>query len=121
MANPTNIPISQNPTSTYFNNLNNPGTQPTVSESVYDAVSAFFEGRCSNAAAGLTLTAAFLTSCIVQSLDPMQQLDIFKKTPSQAIDLYLSLFLNNTRFGTSYLGVNTNVQTNQYVARTILP
>lgn len=122
MANPTNIPVSQNPTATYFNNLNSPGTQATVSESVYDAVSGFFEGRCgNNAQAGLTLTAAFLTSCQVQSLDPMQQLDVFKKTPSQAIDLYLSLFLNNTRYGTSFLGVNTNQVTNKYIARAILP
>jgi hypothetical protein len=121
MTFPTNIPVSQSSTATYFNNLNSPGTQATVSESVYDAVSAFFENRCNNLQAGLTLTAAFLQSCITQSLDPMQQLDLFKKTPTTQIDIYLALFLNNTRYGTSYLGVNTNTQTNKFIGRTILP
>lgn len=121
MAYPTNIPVTQSQTSTFFNNLNTPGSQPTVSEPVYDAVSAFFESRSDNASAGLALTSAFLQSCAVQSLDPMQQLDVFKKASDQSIDLYLALFLNNTRYPTSFLGVNTNQTTNQYIARSILP
>lgn len=119
---PTNLPVTQTQTTSYFTNLNTPGTQPTVSDSVYDAISAFFESRCNNnASAGLQLTSAFLQSCVSQNLDPMQQLDLFRKAPSQNVDLYLALFLNNTRYPTSYLGVNTNTTTNQYIARTILP
>lgn len=121
MPNPTNLPVQQNNTSTYFDNLNSPGTQATVSDGEYDAVLSFFQGRASSVEAAASLASAFLQACVVQDANPLTQLDLFRTMSTQNIDVYLAMFFNNTRYGTSLLGVNANQTVNQYIARTILP
>lgn len=121
MTTPTNLPVVQNPTQTYFQNFNSPGTQPTVSDGEYDAVLSFFEYRAATEDAAKNMAASFLQACLLQSLNPLQQLDIFKKLSQDKIDIYLAMFFNNTRYGTSLLGVNANRTVNSYVQRAILP
>jgi hypothetical protein len=121
MPNPTNLPVTQNPTQSYFDNLNSPGTQPTVSDGEYEAVLSFFEYRAATIDAAKSLASAFLQACVVQSLNPLTQLDIFKKLSQDKIDLYLAMFFNNTRYGTSLLGVNAKNTVNSYIQRAILP
>jgi hypothetical protein len=120
MTNPTNLPVQQNSTQTYFDNLNSPGTQPTVSDGEYDAVLSFFEERATTPEAAKQLAAAFLQACISQNILPIMQLDYFKKLSDSNVDIYLAMFFNNSRYGTSLLGVNANQTVNSYIQRTIL-
>jgi hypothetical protein len=121
MPNPTNIPVQQNNTQSFFDSLNSPGTQPTVSDGEYDAVLSFFEERTNNVEAAQSLASAFLQACITQNVLPVTQLDYFKKLSQPNVDIYLAMFFNNTRYGTSLLGVNANQTVNPYILRTILP
>lgn len=121
MTTPTNIPVQQNSTQTFFDNFNSPGTQPTVSDGVYDAVLSFFEERAATVDAAKALAASFLQACVVQNVLPITQLDQFKNLSSTNVDIYLAMFFNNTRYGTSLLGVNSKQTVNSYIQRTILP
>lgn len=108
-----------NSTTDYFNNFNVAPT--TVSQNVDDAVIAYFEQVTGNTESARALASAVIMTSVSQGLDPMETLDEFAKMEKGQLESYLVMFLNLSRVGTSYLGINNSPAVNKYVARTILP
>lgn len=106
-------------TNSFFNNINLPPI--TVSQNVNDAVVAYFEMIADNKDSARALAAAVILTSVSQGIDPMQTLDEFTKLERGRLNDYLTMFLNLSRIGTSFLGVNNRPTTSKYVARNILP
>ena len=104
----------------YFNNY---FVAPnTITSNQNDAVTAYFQ-QVTN---GNKQSAAILASTVVytamaQGVDPMSIIQQFQALKPGEIDLYLAMFLNLNRVGTSYLGINNRPRTGKYVARMIRP
>ena len=116
------VNLSQNTTTQsgpYFNNYF--VTPTTVSSNQNDAITAFFQ----QATNGNTQSAAVLASTVIftalaQGIDPMSILQQFKSVPPGELNLYLAMFLNLNRVGTSLVGVNNVKTQNKYITRAIL-
>jgi hypothetical protein len=125
MSQPSNInpvDISINATTSagkYFNNFFiSPGN---VSSNQNDAVTAFFEQVTNgNKQSAAILASTIIYTAMAQGLDPMSILEQFKSLKGGELNLYLAMFLNLNRVGTSLVGINNQPVQNAYVTRTIL-
>jgi len=107
------------PATQYYNNYFTPPT--TVSSNQNDAVTAYFEqitGGNKQSAAVLASTIIFTS--LAQGLDPMSIVQQFQDLPPGEVNLYLAMFLNLNRVGTSLVGINNNPPQNKYITRAIL-
>jgi len=109
---------SQNNASKYFNNFY--ASSFNISADANAAILTFFQQYTGNADAGQNLAAAVVYTALAQKLNPMVILDEFQKLSKGELNNYLVAFLNITRSPTSILGTRHAVQTNPYVARTVL-
>lgn len=93
-----------------------------ISEESYDAILAEFE-KITNGSnlAAQSLAAAVVYTCRQQGIDPMETLKQFAQMAPGELNVYLALFLNTNRVGTSLLGVSNQPPLNKYVQRSILP
>ena len=116
------VNLSQNkttPANQYFNNY---FVAPnTVSSNQNDAVTAYFQ-RVTN---GNKQSAEILASTVIytsmaQGIDPMSIIQQFQSVAPGELNLYLAMFLNLNRVGTSLLGVNNQLKQNKYITRAIL-
>ena len=125
MSQPSNIStvdISVNaktPAGKYFNNFFiAPGN---VSSNQNAAVTAFFEQVTNgNKQSAAVLASTVIYTAMAQGLDPMSILEQFRSLNGGEINLYLAMFLNLNRVGTSLVGINNSPVQNKYVTRTIL-
>ena len=103
----------------YFNNFFiAPGN---VSSGQNDAVTAFFEQITGgNKESAAVLASTVIYTAMAQGLDPMSILEQFRSLKNGEINLYLAMFLNLNRVGTSLVGLNNQPVQNKYVTRTIL-
>jgi len=107
------------PATQYYNNYFTP--QTTVSSNQNDAVTAYFEqitGGNKQSAAVLASTIIFTS--LAQGLDPMSIIQQFQALEPGELNLYLAMFLNLNRIGTSLVGVNNSPVQNKYITRAIL-
>ena len=125
MSQPSNIStvdLSTNrttPAGKYFNNyFTSPGN---VSSSQNAAVTAFFETITNgNKESAAVLASTVTYTAMAQGIDPMSIVQQFQNLPKGEISLYLAMFLNLNRVGTSLVGLNNQPVQNKYVTRTIL-
>ena len=125
MSNPSNtssVNISVNkstPTEKYFNNyFITPGN---ISSNQNDAVVAFFEKQTGgNKQSAAILASTVIYTAMAQGIDPMSIVQQFQSLNPGEIDLYLAMFLNLNRVGTSLVGINNQPVQNKYVTRAIL-
>lgn len=119
--NQVNVANNSNTTAqTYFNNyfIN----QNTVSSNQNDAVVAYFQNQTNgNTEAAAVLASAVIYTAVAQGVDPMSIIQQFQSVPIGELNLYLAMFLNLNRVGTSLLGINTSPNVNKYISRAILP
>lgn len=118
-SNLTKIDDSTTTTTQFFNNYYSPTF--TVSQNIDDAIIAFFEQIADNRESAILLASAVIYTSAQQNVDPMsiiQQMATIKKSE---LSSYLVVFLNQSRVGTSYLGVNNRPKVGKYIKRTILP
>jgi len=125
MSQPSNIrtvDISVNkntPAGKYFNNyFISPGN---ISSNQNDAVTAFFETITNgNKESAAVLASTVTYTAMAQGIDPMSIVQQFQNLDKGQINLYLAMFLNLNRVGTSLVGLNNQPVQNKYVTRTIL-
>lgn len=106
-------------TTQFFNNYYSPTF--TVSQNIDDAIIGFFEQIADNRESAMLLASAVIYTSSQQNVDPMsiiQQMSTIKKSE---LSSYLVVFLNQSRVGTSYLGINNRPKVGKYIKRTILP
>lgn len=103
----------------YFNNFfMAPGN---ISSNQNDAVTAFFEQITNgNKQSAAVLSSTVIYTAMAQGLDPMSILEQFRALKGGELNLYLAMFLNLNRVGTSLVGINNQPVQNAYVTRTIL-
>lgn len=106
-------------TQSFFNNIAQPVI--AVSQNVDDAILAYFQQVSDTKESAQALASAVILTSVSQGIDPMETLQEFMKMSKDQLGSYLTLFLNLSRVGTSYLGINNNLSTSKYVSRTILP
>lgn len=106
-------------TENFFNNINLPPVN--VSQNVDDAVIAYFEKITENKQAAKNLAAAVILTSVSQGIDPMETIQEFMKMDNKALASYVTMFLNLSRVGTSYLGITNQPTIGKYVKRMILP
>lgn len=123
MTQQTNIgSIDANPfnsTENFFTNINLPPI--AVSQNVDDAVIAYFQQITDTKESARALAAAVIVTSVSQGIDPMETLQEFMKMDKNKLSSYITMFLNLSRVGTSYLGISNSPTTGKYVARMILP
>jgi hypothetical protein len=125
MSQPSNIStvdISVNkktPAGKYFNNyFISPGN---IGSNQNDAVTAFFETITNgNKESAAVLASTVTYTAMAQGVDPMSIVQQFQNLDKGEINLYLAMFLNLNRVGTSLVGLNNQPVQNKYVTRTIL-
>jgi hypothetical protein len=119
----SSVNLAQNdntPQGKFFNNyFVKPGT---ITSNQDDAVVAYFQ----QATGGNKQSAAILASTVVytamaQGVDPMSIVQQFQALKPGELNLYLAMFLNLNRVGTSIVGVNNQKVENKYITRAILP
>lgn len=113
------VSAASDSTQAYFNNLSLPPI--TVSQNVDDAILGYFQQVSDNKESARALASAVIMTSVSQGIDPMETLQEFMKMNKGQLSSYLTMFLNLSRVGTSQLGINNNLSTSKYVARTILP
>ena len=125
MSNASNIDLvdlSQNKKTSSGNYFNNYFVAPnTITTNQNDAVTAFFEKQTNgNKQSAAVLASTVIYTAMAQGLDPMSIVQQFQQLNPGEINLYLAMFLNLNRVGTSLVGVNNKTTINKYVTRTIL-
>lgn len=125
MSQPSNIStvdigVNKNtPAGKYFNNFFMP--PGNVSSNQNDAITAFFEQVTNgNKQSAAVLASTVIYTAMAQGLDPMSILQQFQSLKGGELNLYLAMFLNLNRVGTSLVGINNQPVQNAYVTRTIL-
>lgn len=118
--NKVNIGVNNTtPVNTYFNNYFI--TPNTISSDQNSAVTAFFESITGgNKQSAAVLASTVIYTAMAQGIDPMSIVQQFQEVPKGQLTLYLAMFLNLNRVGTSLVGVNNNPPQNKYVTRAIL-
>ena len=103
----------------YFNNYFN--ATGVISSDQNAAVTAFFETITDgNKESAAVLASTVVYTAMAQGIDPMSIVQQFQALPKGEINLYLAMFLNLNRVGTSLVGLNNQPVQNKYVTRTIL-
>jgi hypothetical protein len=110
---------NESSTEVFFNNFFTKNIN--ISPNADSAIVAYFLTIADNVEAAQALAASVIYTSLSQDVDPMLTLDQFRKMDSGELNLYLALFLNLNRVGSSLLGVSNRVTTNKYVSRTIIP
>jgi hypothetical protein len=103
----------------YFNNFFiSPGV---VGSGQNDAVIAFFQSQTNgNKKSAEVLASSVIYTAMAQGIDPMSIVQQFQDLNPGELNLYLAMFLNLNRVGTSLVGLNNQPVQNKYVTRTIL-
>lgn len=114
-----NLNTATGSTTDYFNNISQ--LSPHTAQNVDDAIIAYFEQIAENATAARALAAAVIMTAKTQGVDPMETLAEFTKLKSSDLNAYTTMFLNMSRKGTSYLGINNNPNPPKYVMHMIRP
>lgn len=102
----------------YYNNY--VPTSIDISSAVDTSIVSAFERITGDKDSAKSLASAVIYTSKEQGLDPMVTLDEFLKLTPGQLDAYLCAFLNQSRVGTSYLGIRTSPATNKYVTRSII-
>lgn len=103
----------------YFNNYFVNST--TVSSNQSDAIVAYFQRVTDgNLQSATILASTVIYTALAQGIDPMSILQQFQALPAGELNLYLAMFLNLNRVGTSLVGVNNQSNQNKYITRSIL-
>jgi hypothetical protein len=109
-----------NSTSTgYFNNFNLPSIN--VSNNINDALIGYFEQITESKESARALAGAVILTAINQGVDPMETLTEFTKLGPDQLTSYTAMFLNLSRKGTSYLGINNSPTSPKYITHMIRP
>ena len=106
-------------TTDYFNNVGLPAVH--TSQNIDDAIVGYFEQIAENETAARAMAGAVIMTARSQGVDPMATLAEFSKLKSSDLNAYTTMFLNLSRKGTSYLGINNSPDMPKYVKRMILP
>ena len=121
-SNLTSVNLATNATSsaqTYFNNYYNGKLNITSNQN--DAVIAYFQKVTNgNTQSAQILASTVIYTAISQGLDPMSIVQQFQAVPQGELSLYLAMFLNLNRVGTSLVGINNQPVVNKYITRAIL-
>lgn len=125
MSNAVNIGsvnLSQNKNTSADKYFNNYFVAPsTVTSDINDAVVAYFEKVTNgNKQSAATLASNVIYTALAQGLDPMSVIQQFQALKPGELNLYLAMFLNLNRIGTSLIGINNQPTQNKYIIRSIL-
>lgn len=119
MAISSNLPESNfESTPNYFKNYF--VKQGIVSDNQYEALIGILMKRNNNRAASENLAAAAIQGAAQQNMTMTDMIEYIRRTNDVELDAFLAFFLNNTRVGTSYLGIANAQNQNPFVIRTIL-
>lgn len=102
----------------YYNNYFNGTLNITANQN--DAVNAYFQSITENTQAAEILASTVIYTAISQGINPMSIVQQFQEVPAGQLNLYLAMFLNLNRVGTSLVGINNQPVVNKYITRAIL-
>lgn len=120
--NVSGVDLSQNATTKQGPYFNNYFVAPaTISSNQNDAVVAYFQRVTSgNKQSAAVLASTVIYTAMSQGVDPMSIIQQFQALKPGELNLYLAMFLNLNRVGTSLVGVNNQPTQNKYITRAIL-
>ena len=119
MAIPSKLPnLKAESTPNYFKNFF--VKEGYVTDNQYEALIGLLMKRTANKESAENLAGAIIQGSSQQNTSFNELFDYIKKANTTELDAFLAFFLNNTRVGTSYLGISNPGNQNPYVLRTIL-
>ena len=96
-------------------------TPSTITSNQNDAVVAYFQKVTNgNAQSAAILASTVIYTAMSQGMDPMSIIQQFQALKPGELNLYLAMFLNLNRVGTSLVGYNAQSTQNKYITRSIL-
>lgn len=126
MSNASNtsvVDLSQNKSTPQGQFFNNYFVAPnTITANQNDAITAYFQQVTNgNKQSAAILASTVIFTAMAQGVDPMSILQQFQALPAGQLNLYLAMFLNLNRVGTSLVGINNTKFQNKYITRAVLP
>jgi len=119
MAIPTNLPNQKVESAPkYLKNLY--VKDGIISSNQYDELTGLLQKRAATPEAADNLAAAVIQGAAQQNMTMTDMIQYVRNSNTTELDAFLAFFLNNTRVGTSYLGVANANNQNPYIIRTIL-
>ena len=118
-VNPVDVNKKSGGTTKYFNNFSS--IDINVTSNINDAIIGYFEQITDGKEAARAMAGAVILTAISQGVDPMDTLAEFAKLPLGQLNSYTTMFLNLSRKGTSYLGINNTPTAPKYVTHMIRP
>jgi len=112
------VQTAENKTRTHFNGFYEPSI--AVDGSVWDIVYAFFLKTTGHSESAQAMAEAVLESANSQGLNPLDLIRDLGQFSGLELDQAICMYLNDTRRGTSLLGVSVQRIPNKHISRNII-
>ena len=109
---------SLNKTTNFFTNYFQPSDQ--IDQNINDSVLSYFEQQMGDAEAAKLMVQTIIETAKTNREEPLSVLQRFQKLPQGDLNGILTVYLNNTRVNTSFLGIKSTPPENSYVTRSII-
>lgn len=102
----------------FFTNVMQPNF--SIPPELNNTILSYFERVTGNRQSARILASTVIYTSLAQNQDPMMVFDKIRNMDKPEIVIYLNMFFNISRVGTSYLGVQNRPKVSKYLLRTLL-
>jgi len=107
-----------NKTTNFFTNYFQPSDQ--INQNINDSILSYFEQQMGDTESARLMVQTIIETAKANRENPLDVLQRFQSLPQGDLNAILTVYLNNTRVNTSFLGVKNTPPTNVYVTRSII-
>ncbi len=105
-------------TTNFFTNYFNPIGE--IDQNINDSILSYFQEQTGDIESAKLLVQTIIETANTNRENPIDVLQRFQKLPIGDLTAILTVYLNNTRVNTSFLGVRNSPPSNIYVTRSII-
>ena len=105
-------------TTNFFTNYFNPS--PDIDQNINDSILSYFQEQTGDIESAKLLVQTIIETANTNRENPLDVLQRFQKLPKGDLTSILTVYLNNTRVNTSFLGVKNTPPSNIYVTRSVI-
>lgn len=105
-------------TTNFFTNYFQPSQD--IDQNINDSILSYFQEQTGDIESAKLLVQTIIETATTNRENPLDVLQRFQKLPNGDLISILTVYLNNTRVNTSFLGVKNTPPSNIYVTRSII-
>ena len=107
-----------NKTTNFFSNYFTPIGE--IDQNINDSILSYFQEQTGDLESAKLLVQTIIETANTNRENPLDVLQRFQKLPKGDLTAILTVYLNNTRVNTSFLGVRNTPPSNIYVTRSVI-